>query len=96
MVEKVLSRKTYGKLTDSYAYNAHDQLTSYTGYDGYRQEFTYDANGMRLSKSETGDANRSTLEELLRGNIAGLLEIMVSALVDSCYQSSQSALAMAV
>ena len=27
---------------------------------------------MRLSKSEAGDANRSTLEELLRGNIAGL------------------------
>ena len=36
------------------------------------QQFTYDANGMRLSKSEAGDANRSTLEELLRGNIAGL------------------------
>ncbi len=67
MVQKVLSSQTYGKLTDTYAYNALDQLTSYTGYDGYTQQFTYDANGMRLSKSEAGDANRSTLEELLRG-----------------------------
>ena len=76
MVQKVLSSQTYGKLTDSYAYNVLDQLTSYTGYDGYQQQFTYDANGMRLSKSETGNGNRSTLEELLRGNIAGLPEIV--------------------
>ena len=46
------------------------------GYDGYRQAFTYDANGMRQSRSEAGDANRSTLEELLRGNVAGLPEIV--------------------
>ena len=76
MVQKVLSSQTYGKLTDTYAYNALDQLTSYTGYDGYTQQFTYDANGMRLSKSEVGNGNRSTLEELLRGNIAGLPEIV--------------------
>ena len=76
MVEKALSSQSYGKLTDSYAYNALDQLTEYVGYDGYRQAFTYDANGMRLSRSEAGDANRSTLEELLRGNIAGLPEIV--------------------
>ena len=31
---------------------------------------------MRQSRSEAGDANRSTLEELLRGNIAGLPEIV--------------------
>ena len=49
------------------------------GYDGYRQAFTYDANGMRLSRSEAGDANRSTLEELLRGNVAGLPEIVEPA-----------------
>ena len=79
MVQKVLSSQTYGKLTDTYAYNALDQLTSYTGYDGYTQQFTYDANGMRLSRSEAGDANRSTLEELLRGNIAGLPEIVEPA-----------------
>ena len=76
MVQKVLSSQTYGKLTDTYAYNALDQLTSYTGYDGYTQQFTYDANGMRLSRSEVGNGNRSTLEELLRGNIAGLPEIV--------------------
>ena len=40
MVQKVLSSQTYGKLTDSYAYNALDQLTDYVGYDGYRQAFT--------------------------------------------------------
>ena len=79
MVEKALSSKTYGKLTDSYAYNALDQLTEYVGYDGYQQAFVYDANGMRLSKSEAGNGNRSTLEELLRGNIAGLPEIVEPA-----------------
>lgn len=79
MVQKVLSSQSYGKLADSYAYNALDQLTEYVGYDGYRQAFTYDANGMRLSRSEAGDANRSTLEELLRGNIAGLPEIVEPA-----------------
>ena len=79
MVQKVLSSQTYGKLTDSYAYNALDQLTEYVGYDGYQQAFVYDANGMRLSKSEAGNGNRSTLEELLRGNIAGLPEIVEPA-----------------
>ena len=72
----MLTSQAYGKLTDAYAYNALDQLTEYVGYDGYQQEFTYDANGMRLSKSEVGNGNRSTLEELLRGNIAGLPEIV--------------------
>ena len=76
LIQKTLTSKTYGKLTDRYAYDALDQLTSYVGYDGYQQQFTYDANGMRLSKKETGDESRSTLEELLRGNIAGLPEIV--------------------
>ena len=79
LIQKTLTSKTYGKLTDRYAYDALDQLTSYVGYDGYQQQFTYDANGMRLSKKETGDASRSTLEELLRGNIAGLPEIVEPA-----------------
>ena len=77
LIQKTLTSKTYGKLTDRYAHDALDQLTSYVGYDGYQQQFTYDANGMRLSKKETGDTSRSTLEELLRGNIAGLPEIVV-------------------
>ena len=79
MVEKALSSQSYGKLTDSYTYNALDQLTEYVGYDGYQQAFVYDANGMRLSKSEAGNANRSTLEELLWGNVAGLPEIVKPA-----------------
>ena len=82
MVEKALSSQSYGKLTDRYAHDALDQLTSYVGYDGYQQQFTYDANGMRLSKKETGDTSRSTLEELLRGNIAGLPEIVVQQAQD--------------
>ena len=77
MVQKVLTSKQYGTLTDTYTYNSLDQLVSYAGYDGYQQQFTYDANGMRLSKSEYGNGDRSTLEELLRGNIAGLPEIVV-------------------
>ena len=79
LIQKTLTSKTYGKLTDRYAHDALDQLTSYVGYDGYQQQFTYDANGMRLSKKETGDTSRSTLEELLRGNIAGLPEIVEPA-----------------
>lgn len=74
-----MSSKQYGKLTDTYAYNALDQLSSYTGYDGYQQTYTYDANGMRLTKAEAGNGERSTLEELLRGNIAGLPEIITPA-----------------
>ena len=50
LIQKTLTSKTYGKLTDRYAYDALDQLTSYVGYDGYQQQFTYDANGMRLRK----------------------------------------------
>ena len=46
------------------------------GHDGYQQQLTYDANGMRLSKREAGNSNRSTLEELLRGDIPGLPEIV--------------------
>ena len=79
LIQKTLTSKSYGKLTDRYAHDALDQLTSYVGYDGYQQQFTYDANGMRLSKKETGDTSRSTLEELLRGNIAGLPEIVEPA-----------------
>ena len=60
LIQKTLTSKTYGKLTDRYAHDALDQLTSYVGYDGYQQQFTYDANGMRLSKKETGDESRST------------------------------------
>jgi hypothetical protein len=31
---------------------------------------------MRLNKSESGDGNRSILEELLRGEIAGLPDVI--------------------
>jgi len=51
-------------------------ITGYVGYEGFEQAFTYDAMGVRLSKQEKGNSNRSTLEELLRGNIAGLPEVV--------------------
>ena len=76
MVKKVLNSAKYGTLMDTYAYNTQDLISAYTGYDGYRQHFTYDDNGIRLSKSSYGNENRSTLEELLRGEIAGLPEIV--------------------
>ena len=47
--------------------------------------FTYDANGIRLSKSEYGNANRSTLEELLRGNVAGLPEVIAPTETEKDY-----------
>ena len=40
LVQKVLSSRTYGRLTDAYTYTALDQLTFYISYDGYRQQFT--------------------------------------------------------
>lgn len=86
MVQKVLSSQKYGTLTDSYTYDVMDQLTGYTGYDGYTQAFTYDAGGMRLKKQEKGNATRSTLEELLRGNIEGLPEIVEPGTLEEDYE----------
>jgi RHS repeat-associated protein len=76
MIRKTLTSAQYGTLTDTYTYDALDMLTGYAGYDGYTQQFTYDANGIRQSKREKGNTNRSTLEELLRGSIAGLPDIV--------------------
>lgn len=76
MIQKVLNSQNFGTLTDEYTYDVLDQFTGYYGYDGYVQILAYDANGMRLSKQEKGNTNRSTLEELLRGNIPGLPEII--------------------
>lgn len=86
MIQKVLNSQKYGTLTDIYTYNALDQLTGYTGYDGYEQVFTYDAAGMRLSKKEKGNTNRSMLEELLRGSIAGLPEVYEPSEIQEGYE----------
>ena len=86
MVQKVLNSQKYGVLTDTYTYDVMDQLTGYTGYDGYAQAFTYDAGGMRLKKQEKGNVNRSTLEELLRGSIEGLPEIVEPGTVEEGYE----------
>ena len=64
-----------GKAAMKY-YGTAALLTSLTDYIAC---LLYTSNGMRQSKSEAGDANRSTLEELLRGNVAGLPEIVEPA-----------------
>ncbi len=79
MIRKTLTSAQYGTLTDTYTYDALDMLTGYAGYDGYTQQFTYDANGMQQTKREKGNAVRATLEELLRGSVAGLPEIIEPA-----------------
>lgn len=86
IVQKTLNSQKYGILMDSYTYDVMDHLTGYTGYDGYTQAFTYDADGMRLKKQEDGNSNRSTLEELLRGNIEGLPEIVEPGSVEEDYE----------
>jgi len=40
----------------------------YTGHDGFTQQYTLDAFGLRTGMEQKGDANRLTLEELLQGH----------------------------
>lgn len=56
-----------GEKTDTYSYDAMDQLTAYTGYDGYRQRYTYNAQGMISARESKGNANRLTMEEIIGG-----------------------------
>lgn len=68
-MQKVLSRQTYGKRTDSHAYNALDQLAECMCNDSCLQAFTYNTQGIRQSTNKAGDVNRSMLEELLQGGM---------------------------
>lgn len=70
-MQKVLSRQTYGKRTDSHAYNALDQLAECMCNDSCLQAFTYNTQGIRQSTNKAGDVNRSMLEELLQGECFG-------------------------
>ena len=56
-----------GDKKDTYSYDAMDQLTAYTGYDGYQQRYTYNAQGMMSAKESKGNAKRLTLEEIVEG-----------------------------
>ncbi|GHU83103.1 hypothetical protein FACS1894196_2460 [Clostridia bacterium] len=62
-----LTSKTLGKLVDQYSYDAIGNLIGYKGYDGYEQVMAYSSLGVRTEKSEKGNANRLTLEEVLAG-----------------------------
>ena len=65
-----LTAKTLGTKTDTYTYDSYNQLTSYKGYDGYQQRDTYNAQGHMIRKESKGNANRQTLEEIVRGDEA--------------------------
>ena len=61
-------QKTLGTMTDSYTYNVNNQLTEYRGYDGYRQRYTYNAQGHMTKRESSGNGNRKTLEAIVRGD----------------------------
>ena len=62
-----LTSKVMGEKTDTYTYDVMDQLTAYTGYDGYQQRYTYNAQRMMSPRESKGNANRLTLEEIVEG-----------------------------
>jgi YD repeat-containing protein len=47
-----LISKTFGKMQDTYSYDAIGNLIGYQGYDGYKQEYQYSALGIRTGKVE--------------------------------------------
>lgn len=63
-----LTQKTMAAYTDTYAYNVKNQLTSYKGYDGYQQRYTYNAQGHMIKRESKGNASRQTLEAIALGN----------------------------
>ena len=62
-----LTQKTMASYTDTYAYNVKNQLTSYKGYDGYQQRYTYNAQGHMIKRESKGNASRQTLEAIATG-----------------------------
>ena len=63
-----LLQKTLGNRVDSYSYDAYNRLVSYRGYDGYRQRYSYSAEGHLTKKETQGSGNRRTLEEIVCGD----------------------------
>ena len=63
-----LTTKTLGNRVDTYTYDSYNQLTSYKGYDGYQQRYTYNAQGHMTKRESSGNSNRQTLEEIVRGD----------------------------
>ena len=62
----LMGKELNGK-QDTYTYSVQDQLTAYTGYDGYAVRYTYDAAGMLTAKEVKGNPDRLTPEEILSG-----------------------------
>ena len=62
-----LTQKTLNAYSDTYAYNVKNQLTSYSGYDGYQQRYTYNAQGHMIKRESKGNASRQTLEAIATG-----------------------------
>ena len=62
-----LTQKTMAAYTDTYAYNVKNQLTSYKGYDGYQQRYSYNAQGHMVKRESKGSASRQTLEAIAVG-----------------------------
>ena len=54
--------------TDTYAYNVKNQLTNYSGYDGYQQRYSYNAQGHMTKRESKGNASRKTLEAIAAGS----------------------------
>ena len=63
-----LTQKTLNAYTDTYAYNVKNQLTNYSGYDGYQQRYTYNAQGHMTKRESKGNASRQTLEAIATGS----------------------------
>ena len=71
-----LTSKTSDIGTDTYHYNAMDQLTSYEGYDGYQAKYAYQDTGVLLRKETKGNQSRLTQEEVLEGkSVSGEIDI---------------------
>ena len=71
-----LTSKTSDIGTDTYHYNAMDQLTSYEGYDGYQAKYAYQDTGVLLRKETKGNLSRLTQEEVLEGkSVSGEIDI---------------------
>ncbi len=62
-----LTQKELDGKKDIYTYDTLNRLTSYVGYDGYTQNYTYNAQSMMSARETKGNPNRQTMEEIVSG-----------------------------
>jgi len=74
-----------GRQRDTYAYDAMDKLVGYTGYDGFEQQYTLDAFGLRTGMMQKGNPDRLTMEEMLQGRAIDAAEPSVDEWVKTSY-----------